>query len=47
MQNVACYFAYNFLNFTNQSFLYHTKGCTTYVLQISLQVTKINPYCLH
>jgi len=27
-----------FLNFINQSFSYHPKGCTSYVPQISLQV---------
>jgi len=26
--------SYNFLNFIDQSFFYHPKGCTSYVTQI-------------
>ena len=44
---VVWYFAYNFLKFANQSFCYHSMGCTSYVPRILLWVTKINPYCLH
>jgi len=28
-------------------FFYDPNGCTSYVLQILLQLTTINPYCLH
>jgi len=41
---VACY--YKFWNFDNQ-FILSSKRCTSYIPQIWLQVSNINPYYLH